>query len=166
MRGSDDKHEMTPRNKINQQDHRGNVWWVVDVTPDEQAAWETIRIAWATATDAEIADAKSLMLKTFPAPVKHDEVKGMACSDFIYLFSEAQDRHFFVPTNKTEKAALYYHCQGTGQADMAFAPHCTYATVKWRHWEPSPFHTPSFKVHIPDTTAYVPFEPDYHRNNR
>jgi len=129
------------------------VWWIIHVTPEEQATWEAIRGTWATATDEQIAEAKAAMLKVFPVAIKHDEVKGMACRDFIYLFDNTRRRHFFVPTGGEEQIAMYYDCMGTGHADMAFAPDCMYESVKWEHWD-----NPVFKVFIPSRTKDKPFE--------
>jgi hypothetical protein len=144
---------MPSRGRVNQRDPRGNVWYFHNVTPEEQAAWEAIRGAWATATDEEIAEAKTAMLGPFPFVIKSDEVKGMACRDFIYLFDDTRRRHFFVPTGGEEQKAMCYDCQGTGQADMAFAPDCTYNIVKSHNWD-----NPIFKVFIPSSTGNKPFE--------
>lgn len=108
-------------------DCRGNVWRVVGVRPEQQRALQGARADWYTASDEEIAAAKTAMLALFDDPPRH--VKGMPCHDFIYLCTEAQDRHFFVPTSGHELHALSYE----GECGMQFAPFCTFDVVKMQH---------------------------------
>ena len=83
-----------------------NMWSNVNIQSEQQLAFEGARAGWDTVTDAEIAAAKAKILALFPEPPQH--VKGMPCSNFIYLFTEAEDRHFFVPTSGDEEYALSY----------------------------------------------------------
>ena len=112
-------------------DQRGNVWHVVDVSAEDQRALDGIRVEWGAASDEAIAAAKEAMLRLFPDPPS--AVRGVACEDFIYLRTDGLDRHFFVPTSGQESQAFHYHCQGTGQADMNFAPSCTFDLVKMQY---------------------------------
>ena len=86
--------------------------------------------------------------------------EAMACRDFIYLFDTSQAKHFFFPTSGEEKCAMLYECDsgGTQKADMAFAPHCTWVSVRDREWE-----RPAFVVEIGDGhAATVLAHPRFH----
>ena len=143
---------MSSRGRHNKPAGYGHTWWYLNITPEEQAAWKAIRGAWATATDEEIAEAKATMLKVFPFAIKHNEVKGMACHDFIHLFNNTQTMHFFMPTDGKQKYALCYDCRG-GQANLVFAPDCTFESVKKVHWQ-----YPVFKVSIYPKIGEKPIE--------
>jgi hypothetical protein len=153
---------------LNKRDHRGNIWWSVNISLEQQAEWESYRSGWASVSDEDIKKAKESLLDAFADESWHDvrnmnaeDVKGMACRDFIYLFDTSQAKHFFFPTSGEEKCAMLYECDsgGTQTADMAFAPHCTWVSVRDREWE-----RPAFAVEIGDRhAATVLAHPRFHK---
>lgn len=103
-------------------------WRAVAVSSAQQRDMERIRTEWDVASDEAIAIAKDAIIVGLlgcpPLPVK-----GMVCSDFIYLRTDKLDKHFFMPTNGCEEHALVFE----GDVDMHFAPECTYDVVKMQY---------------------------------
>lgn len=103
----------------------GTMWRAVGVESAQQCVLEGVCAKWCTASDAEIAAAKAHVLALFDSDPSVC-VKGMPFGDFLYLRTEALDRHFFMPTSGRESHALCYD----GQSDMQFAPCCTFDVIK------------------------------------
>ena len=154
---------------LGKRDHRNNIWWSTGASLGQQAEWETYRSAWASVSDEDIVKAKTSMLAAFDNESSSEairnmqahDVRGMACRDFVYLFDSMQRNHFFFPTSGDEKCAMLYSCDlgGTQTADMAFAPHCTWVSVRDREWE-----RPAFAVEIGDRhAATVLAHPRFHK---
>ena len=113
-------------------DTRHNLWISVPIDKNTQNIHEDIRQRWQTATDQEIMRAKTDLLAVFQSEVQldHQHVKGMACKDFIYLFSNDNSTHLFVPTSGTQTVAYLYDCQGgTGECDMYFDANSTFDLI-------------------------------------
>ena len=155
---------------LGKRDHRNNIWWSTGASLEQQAEWETYRSAWASVSDEDIVKAKTSMMAAFDNErfteairnMQAHDVRGMACRDFVYLFDSTQGKHFFFPTSGEEKCAMLYQCDGlwgTKTADMAFAPHCTWVSVRDREWE-----RPAFAVEIGDRhAATVLAHPRFHK---
>jgi len=113
-------------------DRRKNKWIQVPVSPETQKAFEIVRKDWAIVSDQEIEEAKTNMLSLFSPELmfSHRDVKGMACGNFVYLRSNDDSAHFFIPTHGKEEHALLYDCSnGTGQCEMNFVQDATFDCV-------------------------------------
>lgn len=53
------------------------------------------------------------------------EVKGMACYDFLYLFTADSAKHYFIPVQ--QEASLYIY---EGECDMHLNPDMTHSTLQ------------------------------------
>jgi len=73
---------------------------------------------WATCSDASIEQCKTIVCAPFELSDKIDEIKGMACSDFLYIFNDNRNRHYFACVRGESRGqVLCYECE----ADMCFA---------------------------------------------
>ena len=105
-------------------DSRGNTWRSTHVGSETQQTLETVRRNWENAHEDAIASAKKLIVNAFDDNTSG--VKGMACSDFIYIFNDSGCEHYFLRTDPAKTAmALKYN----GECDMFFASMATFDDV-------------------------------------
>ena len=112
-------------------DQRGNKWHRVHMLPSQIKKLERIRAKWTRVTEDEIRDAKQTTLESFwksdEAQIDSpDNVKGMACSNFIYLFNDNHTRHYFVCTSGNHQNTAL-RCDA--ECDMHWASHASFDCV-------------------------------------
>tara|TARA_B110000858_G_scaffold8852_1_gene9411 strand:+ start:1955 stop:2299 length:345 start_codon:yes stop_codon:yes gene_type:complete len=99
-------------------DHRGNKWIKSVIIKKEQYLLNTIRKNWMSVTDEDICLAKKMVLDVFG---ENNEVRGMPCKDFLYMFDDKN--HYFVNTD-TNKEPLVYKYEG--ECDMSFSDNANF----------------------------------------
>ena len=88
---------------------------------------DNIRAKWMELTDDEVAAAKATIQEAMNEP---SNLKGMACSDFMYFCTEptaAIHRHYFIPTNPATGCEVFTY---VGECDMHFNPSASFNVVE------------------------------------
>ena len=82
--------------------------------------------SWLTCCDSLIEQSKDIVCRAFELSDEINDVKGMACGDFLYLFNADRQRHYFVCVDGLQAGqVLCYECE----AEMGFAPEAKFDTV-------------------------------------
>ena len=85
---------------------------------EELNTLEQTHAEWLTCSDVDIATSKQIVCAPFELSDEVNDVKGMACSDFLYIFNNNRHRHYFAcVSGKNRGLVLCYECE----ADMCFA---------------------------------------------
>ena len=102
-------------------DRRGHRWIQTSISKNEQELLEQVRKDWETVSDDAILDAKIKITGLFGDNA--NGIRGQACSNFIYLFSNDGVSHYFVctDTNKEQTAI-----KRKGECDMYFNPNADF----------------------------------------
>jgi len=105
-------------------DSRGNLWHQCGISEEKQLSLNVIRKNWAVANDDAITSAKFMITSVFGD--EGTRTRGMACEDFIYLFSHDNCSHYFVCTDPHKPARVLKY---EGECDMTYAPGADFSLV-------------------------------------
>ena len=81
---------------------------------------------WMTCKDSLITESKDIVCRSFEMSDGVDDIRGMACGDFLYMFNVNRKRHYFACVKGMQSGrVLCYECE----ADMGFSSEASFDTV-------------------------------------